>query len=155
MSGFVKPQGVCFLFGDELPAPVLSGVLCKITNFLQDVAPYAKLERYDDWWEHDGLHFHRSSVDFDVLYGMINSPKNLLESTPEDDSVFVGVAPNDNAWYLRYRVEWNDEETNLVGSCAVILPQPLAERFRVEVLANLDLKAEEINSKTFYQEVAL
>ena len=86
---------------------------------------------------------------------MINSPKNLLESTPEDDSVFVGVVPNDNAWYLRYRAEWNDEESNLVGSCAVVLPQPLTEEFRAKVLANLSVKAEEKDSEIYYQEVVL
>jgi hypothetical protein len=155
MSSFVKPQGICFLFGDELPATVLSNVLCKIANFLQGVAPLAKLHRYDDWWEHDGLHFHHGTIDFDALYRMINSPKNLLESTPDDASVFVGVAPDDNAWYLRYRVEWNDEETNLVGSCAVILPQPLADKFRVDVLQRLDAQAEERNSEAFYQEIGL
>ena len=132
MSGFVKPQGVCFLFGGELPATILSKVLCKITNFLQDVAPYVKLQKYDDWWEHDGLHFHRKTVDFDALFQMINSPKNLLESTPD-----------------------NDEESNLVGSCAVILPQPLADKFRVGVLQRLNEQAEERNSEAYYQEVVL
>jgi len=155
MSSFVKPQGICFFFGNELPALALSNVLCKIVNFLQEVAPYSKLQRYNDWWEHDGLHFHRGTIDFDALYQMINSPKNLLESTPEDDSVFVGVAPNDNAWYLRYRAEWNDEESNLVGSCAVVLPQPLTEEFRAKVLANLSVKAEEKDSEIYYQEVVL
>jgi hypothetical protein len=155
MSGFVKSQGICFLFGNELSATILSKVLCKITNFLQEVAPYTKLQKYDDWWEHDGLHFHRKESDFDALFQMINSPKNLLESTPDDDSVFVGVAPNDNAWYLRYRVEWDDEESSLIGSCAVILPQPLADKFRVEVLQRLDAQAEEKDSEAFYQEIVL
>lgn len=155
MSDFVKPEGVCFLFGDDLPAPILSGVLCKITNFLQNVAPYAKLHRYDDWWEHDGLHFQRSLIDFDALYQMINSPKNLLESTSDDFAVFVGVAPDDNAWYLRYRVEWDDDESNLIGSCAVILPQHLAEKFRTEVLQRLEIQATEKDSELFYQETVV
>jgi len=154
MSEFVKPQGICFIF-DELPASALSNVLCKIANFLQSIATYAKLHRYDDWWEHDGLHFHRSLIDFDALYQMINSPKNLLESTPEDFAVFVGVAPEDNTWYLRYRVEWNDEETNLVGNCTVILPRTLIEKFKVEILSKIESKAEEKDSELFYQEVVL
>ena len=86
---------------------------------------------------------------------MINSPKNLLESTPDDFAVLVGVAPKDNAWYLRYKVEWDEEEKNLVGSCAVILPQPLADKFRVEVLQRLDAQAEEKESEVYYQEVVL
>ncbi len=86
---------------------------------------------------------------------MINSPKNLLESTPADNSVFVGVAPDDNAWYLRYRVDWDDEETNLVGSCATILPQSLAEKFKEIAWGKLDVKAEERDSEVYYQEIVL
>lgn len=155
MSDFVKPKGVCFIFGDELPAHVLSNVLCKIAKFLQSIAPYEKLHKYNDWWEHDGLHFHRSLIDFDTLYQMINSPKNLLESTPEDFAVFVGVAPDDNVWYLRYRVEWDDDESNLIGSCAVILSQPSAEKFRTEVLQSLETQAAEKDSELFYLETVV
>jgi hypothetical protein len=155
MSHFVKPQGVAFLFGDELPASVLSNVLCKITNFIQNITPYTKLHRYDDWWEHDGLHFHRRLIYFGDLYEMLNSPKNLLESTPDDFAVFVGIAPEDNTWYLRYRVEWNDEESHLIGSCSIVLPQSLMERFKAEVLQQLDIKAEEKDSELFYQETIL
>lgn len=72
--------------------------------------------------KHDGLHFHRGQIDFDAFYTMVSSPRHLLESTPSDDSVFVGIAPADNAWYLRYRVEWDNGESNLTGSCAVIFP---------------------------------
>lgn len=155
MDSLVKPQGVCFIFESDLPAHNLSNVLCKIANFLQGSVPFIKLRKFDDWWEHDGLHFYRGLIEFDALYRMINSSKNLLESTPSDDFVFVGVAPIDNSWYLRYRVEWNDEETNLVGSCAVILPQPLAEKFRVEVLKSLDVETEERHSEIYYQEIIL
>ena len=127
--------------------------MCRIVNFLQGVAPYTKLQHYEDWWEHDGLHFHRSPIDFDALYGMINSPRNLLASTPADAYVFVGVAPDDNSWYIRFRLEWDDEGFNLSGSCAVILPVVLAGRFREEVLSNLDTKAEEKDSAIYYREL--
>lgn len=153
MSQFINPQGVCFLFGDEVPAPVFSNVLCRIVNFLQDVEPYAKLQKYEDWWEHDGLHFYRSSMDFNALYGMISSPQHLLESTPADAYVFVGVASDDSSWYFRYRVEWDDEGFNLLGSCVITLPQSLAEKFRNEVSEKLDIKVKEEDSETYYQEV--
>lgn len=152
---FVKPKGICFLFGNELPASVLSSVLCKITNFLQEFSPYIKLHRYDDWWEHDGLHFYSSKIDFNALYRLVNSPKNLLGSTPDEDSVFVGIAPEDNSWYLHFRVEWNDEETNLIGSCAIILTQSLVEQFKNAVLHKFEVKAEQKNSEDFYREVIL
>ena len=152
MSQFVKPRGVCFLFEGEISAPALSRTLCRIVNFLQDTGPYAKLQHYEDWWEHDGLHFHRGSIDFNALYGMVGSPRNLLAATPADEFVCVGVAPEDNSWYLRFRAEWDDEGFNLSGSCAVILPASLAERFRKEVLATLDARAEEKDSESYYRE---
>ena len=153
MSQFIKPQGVCFLFDGGVSTPTLSHTLCRIVSFLQEVEPYTKLQHYEDWWEHDGLHFHRGSIDFNALYGMVNSPRSLLAATPADDYVFVGVAPDDSSWYLRFRAEWDDEGFSLSGSCAVILPASLAERFRKEVLANLDAQAEEKDSALYYQEV--
>ena len=153
MGQFVKPQGVCFLFDGGLSAPTLSHTLCRIVNFLQGVEPYVKLQHYEDWWEHDGLHFHRGPTDFNALYGMVNSPRQLLASTPADAYVFVGVAPDDSSWYLRFRVEWDDEGFNLSGGCAVILPAPLAEKFKEEVLPNLGTKAKEKDSEVYYLEV--
>jgi hypothetical protein len=153
MSQFLKPLGVCFLFDGELPAPILSNILCRIVNFLQDVAPYTKLQHYEDWWEHDDLHFHRGALDFNVLYSLISSPRNLLAATPADDYVFVGVAPADNSWYLRFRVVWDDEGFNLAGSCAIVLPLSLVEQFRKEVLLNLSTKAEEKDAALYYREV--
>lgn len=153
MKEFIKPTGVCFLFG-ELSASTLSNTLCKITNFLQNVDSHAKLHLYDDWWEHDGLHFYKSLINFDTLYQLINSPKNLLESTPEDFAVFAGITSDSNTWYLRYRVEWNDDdETNLIGSCAVVLPVYLTEKFKFEVLEKIETIAKEIDSHIYYNEV--
>ena len=153
MSQFVKPQGVCFLFDGGLSATILAHTLCRIVNFLQGVEPYATLQHYEDWWEHDGLHFYRGPADFNTLYGMVNSPRNLLASTPGDEYVFVGIAPEDSSWYLRFRVEWDDEGFDLSGRCAVILPAPLEEKFKREVLPNLAAKAEEKDSKIYYLEI--
>jgi len=155
MSDFVEPQGICFCFEVELPAIDLTDVLCKIASFLQAVEPYVRLRRYDDWWEHDGLHFSRGEADFNTLFQMVGSPKRLLESTPSDDFVFVGIAPENNAWYLRYRVEWDEDESNLIGTCAVILPEHLVEKFRIEVLARIRPQPSEKSSERFYQEIVL
>jgi hypothetical protein len=155
MSDFIGPQGISFCFEAELTAIELSGVLCRIASFLQSVEPYVRLRRYDDWWEHDGLHFPRGDVDFNAFFQMIGSPKGLLESTPSDDYVFVGMAPEDNAWYLRYRVEWDEDESNLIGTCAVILPEHLVEKFRIEVLPRIGPQPSEKDSERFYQEIVL
>jgi hypothetical protein len=155
MSEFVKPSGVCFSFEVGMPASQLSRVLCKIASFLQEADPYVSLHRYDDWWEHDGLHFKQGRLDINQLFQLVNTSKNLLESTPADESVFVGITPDDNAWYLRYRVEWDEEESNLIGSCAVILPEHLAEKFRNEVVPRIEQRPTEKDSESFYRETIL
>lgn len=152
MAYFEKPNGVCFFTPEAMDATELSRTLCKIVSFLQSRDPYVQLHRYDDWWEHDGLHFARGRLDFDGLFALLKSPKSLLESTPEDDSVFVGVAPENNQWYLRYRVEWNDEGTALHGECALILDRDYAELF-TELEGRTGLK--QVDSKAYYADVIL
>jgi hypothetical protein len=152
MSEFTKPGGICFEFGDEAPAEALSSFLCRVAGFLQEVDPFAKLKRYDDWWEHDGLHFYRKQIDFDAVFEMVNSPKHLLESTPDDEFVFVGIAPENSSWYLRYRVEWNYDETSLVGRAAIILPSHCASRFREMNLSDVASYLSERDAHSFYPE---
>lgn len=131
MSEFVRPDGTCIFSLEAIDAAELSVLLRTIVSFLQLRDPYVRLHRYEDWWEHDGLHFHRDLLDFDRLFALVNSPKSLVESTPPDDLIFVGIAPKNNQWYLRYRVEWNDDGTSLLGECALIVegdyPELLAE----------------------------
>ena len=154
MKDFQRPDGVCFRFG-EISALDLSRILCGIVSFLQEVEPYVELCRYDDWWEHDGLHFGRGEIDFDTVFQPVNSPKHLLESTPPDDCVFVGIAPKDNGWYLRYRVEWDEDEVSLIGKCDLILSDPAAKKFREVQVSRLPAIPEEIGSSSFYNEIGL
>ena len=155
MSQFNRPSGNCFQFGDEVPAADLSTLLCRVVSFLQEVDPYTKLHKYDDWWEHDGLHFSRGPIDFDAFFGLVNSAKRLLETTPDDDYVFVGIAPEDNSWYLRYRVEWDDDETNPVGRSDVILTRLIADQFRQIDWQELAPYVSEVDAESFYAETIL
>jgi hypothetical protein len=155
MSQFKRPAGVCFQFGDELPAVDLSSLLRKITGFLQDLDPHAKLNRFDDWWEHDGLHFEREKVNFTRVFAMVNSPQSMLESTPNDDFVFVGIAPEDISWYLRYRVDWDDAGTAIVGRCELLLSEAAAVDFRQTDFEGLTRYISEIDSESFYARTIL
>lgn len=130
---FVRPRGRNVRCARELPATALSEVLCRIASFLQTLAPYTRLERYDDWWEHDGLHFHRGSLGFSKLFAMISSPRALLEAVPGDDQVVVGVGRADGSWYLRFRLEWDDAGANLAGRFDITVPDSVVERFRIDV----------------------
>jgi len=133
MSIFTKPDGIVFCTRDWVDAIDLSVELCKVVSSLQALDPYVRLRRYDDWWEHDGLHFYRSAIEFQNLFPLVHSPRTLLESTPDDFLVFVGIAPENGEWYLRYRVEWDDNETNLIGQFAVVFPAD-----RVELIQGLE-----------------
>jgi hypothetical protein len=155
MTGFIRPKGTNFRCADALTAKDLAKALCCVARFLQEVEPYEKLERYDDWWEHDGLHFDRASVDFNQLFAMINSPRALLESVPGDEHVFVGVAPVAGGWYLRFRVEWDDEGCDLLGCFDITVPESLVEQFRTEVVRTLSLDISEQDADSYYAAITV
>lgn len=155
MSEFIKPKGVNFSCSKELSAIELSKVLCKTASFIQQLKPYAKLKRYDDWWEHDGLHFYRESINFDQLFSIINSPKALLEAMSGDFNVFVGIAPENNSWYLRFYLDWDDDEENLVGRFDVTFPNQLAEEFKKDILSQFNFEIEKQDAEKYYRSIIL
>ncbi|MDY7109724.1 MAG: hypothetical protein SYC29_13900 [Planctomycetota bacterium] len=116
-----------------IPAPQLSTWLCEVAAFLQQLDPHAAMKRYDDWLEHDGLHFDRGAITFPELFSAIGSPRDLLAATPDDDRVCVGVADERGRWYLRFRLEWDDDGRELTGFFDVTLRHELADRFRTEL----------------------
>src|SRR5262249_28891775 len=95
-SDFVAPEGINFRSA-TMDVATLSRTLCEVASFPQALDPYASLRRFDDWREHDGLLFARGSLDFPSLFRLIGTPKALLEATPDDDEVRVGVAPADDS----------------------------------------------------------
>jgi len=153
MTGFIKPKGTNFRCADELPASDLSKALCRITSFLQSLEPHEKFERYDDWWEHDGLHFDRGPVDYNQLFLMINSPRALLETVPGDDHVFAGVAPVVGGWYLRFRVEWDDKGFDLRGWFDITLPESLVQQFQMQVVRPLSLDLLSRDADSYYESI--
>ncbi len=93
---FEPPAGINFRSFDYVPLTDLSTHLCKVAVFLQDVDPYEKLIKYDDWWEHDGLHFQKGLIDFHNLFSVIKSPRELFENMQGDYMVFMGISPIDS-----------------------------------------------------------
>ena len=122
-----------------------------MVSFLQSLNPYALLQRYDDWWEHDGLHFERGPIDFDALFTIVRSSKSLIEAMPGDEYVHVGTAPESNEWYLRFYVYWDEEGDSLIGRFNLILRERLSNRFREEVLGELEIEIEEEDSASYYR----
>jgi len=155
MTRFIKPEGINFSCSDNLSASVLSQALCKTVSFLQSLNPYQKLHKYEDWWEHDGLHFYREEVIFDTFFNIINSPRSLLESMPGDEDVFIGVAPDDGSWYLRFYLAWDDEGFDLLGRFDITVPQALADRYLREVVEGINIRMKQQDTGDYYKSIGL
>lgn len=150
MSNFVKPQGINFS-SPQLTAKDLSIALCRIVSFIQNQELYdVDLKKYEDWWEHDGMHFYKRTIDFHDLFRCIDSSRALLEAMPGENNVFVGIAPQSNNWYLRFYLEWDEEGHNLIGRFDITLPSNLAEHFRKALFTSNLLLVEE-DATVFYQ----
>jgi hypothetical protein len=153
MYNFSKPAGVNFRSPDQVPARDLARTLCRVASFLQSVDPYLKLQRYHDWWEHDGCHFHKQEIDFHHLFQIVESPRALLWHMSDDDNVFIGIAPNDHSWYLRFYLCWDGEGFNLIGRFDITLPARLAERFRKEMAEVNAIRLQEADAETYYKSI--
>lgn len=137
MRPFLPSAGVSFHTTAECPLENVSADLCQIASFLQGREPSAKLERFHDWWEHDGLHFPHGSTDIHGLFQMVGTPRSLIENMTGDHRVFIALSPQDRTWYLRFFADWDDDDANLVGEYSISLAQPLVTAFCSEVLARL------------------
>jgi hypothetical protein len=155
MTSFTTPIGINFRSPDDLPASELAKQLCRIVCFLQNIEPYVKLQKYDDWWEHDGLHFHRVAIDFEGLFGIVGSPRKLLEAMPGDEDVCIGVAPHNNSWYLRFYLGWDEEGINLQGKFDITVAEKLVERFRNEVARQAGIELKEQDAEAYYRSIKL
>jgi hypothetical protein len=132
------PHGVDFTDEGDCPLAGISSDLRKIAAFLQGLAPFSGLVRYDDWRDHDGLCFESDRIDFHGLFQLIQTPRAILSTTPGDEYVCTGIAPDDRRWYLRFRAEWDDPDENLLGTYCLTLDAELAERFETEVVPFLE-----------------
>lgn len=103
--------------------------------------------------EHDGLHFHRSLLDFHGFFEMVKSPRDLFAATPGDEDVFVGVSPEVRSWYLRFRVSWDDNGFELSGRFDITVPHTLAERFRTEVLGRARTGIREQDADSYFRSI--
>ena len=131
---FSPPQGVTFHTEDEIAVNDLCMLLRQTAVFLQGLQLSSPtLCLYHDWWQHDGLHFEHGTVTFHDLFTMVATPRSIFESTPADHEVFVGVAPEDASWYLRFRAEWDADGQTIAGSFAVTVPPDSALAFAAAV----------------------
>jgi hypothetical protein len=149
---FSPPAGVTFHPAGEISASDLCELLQRVVAFLQGLQ-LSSPKLYHDWWQHDGLHFDRGTITFHDLFMMVETPRAIFEGTPSDDEVFVGVAPENTVWYLRFRAEWDAEGKSIVGSFAVTVPMENAPSFATKVAAGSRHRLFEEPARTFYERV--
>jgi hypothetical protein len=98
--------------------------------------------------------FLSGAITFDDLFGIVRSPRSLLEAMPGDEDVFIGIAPEDDGWYQRFYLSWDDDGFNLLGRFDVTLPRALAGRYKDEV-GELELELVSQDSEVYYGSIIL
>lgn len=138
---------------DEIRAADLSNLLCKIVSFLQNLSPYEKLEQFDDWWEHDGLNFHKRTIAFQTLLDIVVTPKNIFEEMPEDFNVFVGIFSHNKLWYLRFYLDCDENIENSNGRMDITLPEDLACLFETEIVDKTEIEFKSQDAQSYYNSI--
>ncbi len=147
------PEGIVFC--GRGPLQDTTKDLCNIAAFLQSLMVFTSnvLVRYDDWWEHDDLHFTKGRTDIHELFALLESPRHLLESMPGEDHVFIGLGPPDESWYLRVYADWDDRNEVLVAAYAIAFVESLAQRFREDTLSKLSCFEQELSSTAYFERI--
>jgi hypothetical protein len=146
---FIKPKGINFSCFEEIAADELSSYLLLLIRFLQQFQLNRQLNRYDDWWEHDGLHFFRGESDFNELQRIV-SPNGLIEEFKLGDfDVFIGIAPFDNTWYLRFYLNYEEN----IGRFDITLPREFIRDFEEKFICKIALDMKQQDSKKYYDSI--
>lgn len=149
MNEFKRPKGINFSCSEEINSDELSSNLLLIVNFLQQTESFNKLNRYDDWWEHDGLHFYRDKIDFGELQKIVSLNGLKQEFKLGDFDVFIGIAPIDNVWYLRFYLDVEED----LGRFDITLSDEMAELFGKEIQNKLSIEMKKQPSETYYNSI--
>jgi hypothetical protein len=155
MEDFKPPDGINFHCSEPMPIADLSSILCKIVSYLQSIDQYAKLRRYDDWWEHDGRHFYRNELDFHGLFEIVGNSRALFESMPGDEYVRIGIAPVDVRWYLRFYTNWDQSGSKFEGDFDITLPDERTVAFRDQLLHEIPHQLKKENARSYFQRIIL
>ena len=150
LTSLLPPQGIVFHTDRENPIVSVSRDLCKVTAFLQELQPYAKLVKIYDWWQHDGLYFEKGTLNFHDLFGVVGTPRSLLEAMPGEDLVFVGISNNERSWYLRFFVDWDDEGERLLGGFSVTINSSLVDGFQFKLVPVLECPTQREGSEAYF-----
>lgn len=150
---FSEIAGINFSTVGEISALDLSELLQKTVSFLKKFSPVVNIEQYDDWWEHDGESFHKKSICFDEFFSLIQTPQNIYDAMPEDFNVFIGIAPRNKSWYLRFYLDRVENVENSVGRMDITLDENLAKMFEAEVMNETKFSFNRQDAQKFYNSI--
>ena len=136
MNNLQLPSGLAFHCDDTLLLTQLASDLQHVTAFLQQYWRDLPLHLFEDWSEQDCPPVYRDTITFDTLAEIVSSPRAIYHQTA--DGTLLGITPVDGGWYLRFYADWDSDGQQLVGKFDVTLPPPLADRFRIAIVPNLN-----------------
>jgi hypothetical protein len=142
-----------FRLDERIPVEPLCGLLSKVVAFLQDQSSVARLNRFADWWQHDGLHFSDGTISGAELARIVSQPQRLRKAMPGDFDVRVGIQPSSAEWYLRFYVDPEDNDPAPEGDFDVTLPPRLADDFRHRVAADSAFPIIEESAASYYRRI--
>ncbi len=162
-TNLIVPDGTNLRSSPCLASPMLSSALIQTVVFLKTIdKEHSELFRYDDWWEHDGLHLPRKDelIDFNILLRLVETPMSIIEAMTGENNVSVGVAPPNFQWYLRFY-----HDTDITGSrysngqrtgCFdITLPNNLVNAYRQQVILPLGLEMQTQGSIAYYLSIGM
>ncbi|MES2465518.1 MAG: hypothetical protein V4671_33550 [Armatimonadota bacterium] len=160
-TNLIAPRGTNLRSNRRLISPLLSSALSETAMFLRRCAgDNPTLFRYDDWWEHDGLHLPRKDelIDFDVLFSLVETPQSLEAAMTGDLDVVAGVAPPNFQWYLRFYLETESSGSSArerEGRFDITLPEHFVEDYCQQVVAPLALQMQAQDSLAYYVSIGM
>jgi hypothetical protein len=146
----VEPKGINFSLPEFIPARNLPEVVQGIWKFISEKDPSSLLFRYDDWWQHDGLHFFRKEIGTTDFEKTIMNIEEMKKDMPGDFYVYVGICSPQMEWYLRYYI---DEDQGVEGCIDITVPENWASEFKIYIgnQVKTDWKTE--NAQAYYKRI--
>jgi len=76
-----------------------------------------------------------------------------MSSMQGDEYVYVGIAPPDTSWYLRFYVNWDDADEEIEGRFDITLREDDAKQFRESVVTEFDFSLLEQTAADYYKSI--
>lgn len=109
MEGETPFDGLTMSTQDYIPVGVLRRALRTIVFHLQRRWGEADLFSLHDWHFHDSYVSTEKPIAWAEILAIVSTDENVIDASPGDDQVFLGIFPEDRDWYLRFYVPEIDD----------------------------------------------